>query len=70
MAEYKCECGKVCKTKAGLRAHKRHCKFVAGVVPGLAVIKEVAEKIEEKVAEPNAYKAPVVLTVLGRPVVK
>jgi len=26
METYKCECGKVCATKAGLKSHKRFCK--------------------------------------------
>jgi len=54
--DVKCsKCGKVCKTPAGKMAHERKCKGVA-VTPK-----------EKKGEEP--YKAPVVLTVLGKPVV-
>ena len=55
MDELKCsKCGKVCKTPAGKMAHERKCKGAVSV-----------EKKDEK-----PYKAPVVLTVLGRQVIK
>ena len=54
MDELKCfKCGKVCKTPAGKMAHERKCKGAVSV-----------EKKDEK-----PYRAPVVLTVLGKPVV-
>ena len=52
--DVKCfKCGKVCKSPAGKMAHERKCKGAVSV-----------EKKEEK-----PYRAPVVLTVLGKPVV-